>query len=76
MYYYVSTEEPQNVALIFRILAAGRCLPLSLLLLQTLMKLVGKREVKASRGRIIVRGEDSSMIEMEGGKSGLKKKSR
>jgi len=27
-----------------------------------------EREVKASREGIIVRGEDSSMIEMEGGK--------
>lgn len=38
---YVSTEELQNVALIFRILAMESCLLLSLLLLLTLMKPVG-----------------------------------
>lgn len=58
MYYYVSTEEPQDVALIFRILAVGRCLPHSLPLLHTLMKLVRRRMVKASRERITFKGED------------------
>ena len=59
LYYYVSTEEPQNVALIFPILAVvGRCLPVSLPLLQTLMKQVRRREVKASRKRITSKGEN------------------